>query len=438
MFEKMLKRLRGSEKAQGLVEYGLILALISAVAISSVGGVGDKVKSTFDNVANGTGVVEGGEVEDVVKTYIVTFKDDDGTVIKTVDVAEGESATEPEAPSKEGYTFVGWNGSFKNVKSDVEVTPEFNINTYTVNFVSSNGENLGVRSVNHGDTVVPPSTTHMVISNHFEFSWDKPLESIVSDMRIVGVVDLKSEYKAVDYVGSIHIGTPYELQAINNDSVSRDKNYIQIKNIDLSVIEDFVPITVFTGSYDGGRYVIDNLSIDQPSKKGMGLFGWARGATIKNVALTNVNVKGNNAVGGLVGLSIDTSITNSYSEGSVIGESIYIGGLVGGMIDNTLIENSYARGTVKGRVETGGLVGVIEPDGGSIVNSYAQSKVDVDASRHGGLVGANYYTHIKNSGWDKDLCEKGLGWNDREIVALTNTKGYSSLEMSNIIDGLIK
>ena len=49
-------------------------------------------------------------------TYTVTFKDDDGTVLKTETVAEGGSATPPNNPSKAStseysYTFAGWSGS---------------------------------------------------------------------------------------------------------------------------------------------------------------------------------------------------------------------------------------------------------------------------------------------------------------------------------------
>lgn len=68
----MLKRFRRSEKAQGMVEYGLILALVSVVAVGSVGGVGGKVSDTFDKVVDGTEMEGGVEIPETIK-YAINF-----------------------------------------------------------------------------------------------------------------------------------------------------------------------------------------------------------------------------------------------------------------------------------------------------------------------------------------------------------------------------
>ncbi len=52
----------------------------------------------------------------------VTFKDWDGTVLKTEEVNLGADATAPATPVREGYTFVGWDAVFTNVWSDLTVT----------------------------------------------------------------------------------------------------------------------------------------------------------------------------------------------------------------------------------------------------------------------------------------------------------------------------
>lgn len=41
------------QKGQGLVEYALILVLVSIVAIVALGGVGDQVVAVFNNITNG-------------------------------------------------------------------------------------------------------------------------------------------------------------------------------------------------------------------------------------------------------------------------------------------------------------------------------------------------------------------------------------------------
>ena len=56
-----------------------------------------------------------------VTTYTVKFCDWNGTVLKTQTVQQGQSATAPTAPTREGYTFSGWDKVFTNVQADLFV-----------------------------------------------------------------------------------------------------------------------------------------------------------------------------------------------------------------------------------------------------------------------------------------------------------------------------
>ena len=59
------------------------------------------------------------------EVFTVTFKDYDGTVLKTEPVNSGEAATAPTDPYREGYTFTGWDQSFSNVISDMVVVAQY-------------------------------------------------------------------------------------------------------------------------------------------------------------------------------------------------------------------------------------------------------------------------------------------------------------------------
>ncbi|MGN1443103.1 MAG: cohesin domain-containing protein [Acutalibacteraceae bacterium] len=55
-------------------------------------------------------------------TFTVTFKDYDGTVLKTETVEKGKSAVAPELPERDGYIFAKWDTDYENVRVDIVVT----------------------------------------------------------------------------------------------------------------------------------------------------------------------------------------------------------------------------------------------------------------------------------------------------------------------------
>ena len=132
------------------------------------------------------------------------------------------------------------------------------------------------------------------------------------------------------------------------------------------------------------------MRINRPNTANVGLFGLLIiGSEIKNIGLLNIDIKGNDYVGGLVGSNYGGSIANSYATGAVNGNED-VGGLVGrnlvGQSDAGSITSSYAVGSVYGYRIVGGLVG---ENGGSIANSYAAGSVNGDRTV-GGLAGQNY------------------------------------------------
>ena len=207
----------------------------------------------------------------------------------------------------------------------------------------------------------------------------------------------------------------------------------------------------FSGALDGKGYVVSNLFVNI-SGSSVGFFGVAgAGAKIRNIGLSNVDVRAGNGVGGLVGHNSGT-ISNSYVTGSVSSASgVRVGGLVGhssgtisnsyaaatvtgngnigglvGNAGNGTISNSYATGTVTGSSNVGGLVGT---DGGTISNSYATGTV-TGSSNVGGLVG-NAGTVSNGSYWDTETgladgcgtgtCPSGGGLTTAQMQAVSGT-----------------
>ncbi|MDR2828819.1 MAG: InlB B-repeat-containing protein, partial [Acholeplasmatales bacterium] len=67
--------------------------------------------------------------------YTVTYKDFDGSIIKTQTVGYGNAATNPSDPTREGYTFTSWDTDTSYITSSLTVTALYTINYYTVTWV---------------------------------------------------------------------------------------------------------------------------------------------------------------------------------------------------------------------------------------------------------------------------------------------------------------
>ena len=153
-----------------------------------------------------TSLVHVKEKIDAVASYIkngytVTFLDYNGTVLGTDGVLYGEAAEAPEkTPAREGYTFTGWDKAFDNVTSNLTVTAQYAINTYTVKFVDFDGRELSVQKVNWGAAAAAPASPTFT---GFTFArWDKAFDKVTSDLTVTAQYAInKYTVKFVDFDG---------------------------------------------------------------------------------------------------------------------------------------------------------------------------------------------------------------------------------------------
>ena len=131
----------------------------------------------------------------------------------------------------------------------------------------------------------------------------------------------------------------------------------------------------FAGTFEGGDHLIANLSVSESKvDEGAGLFGWVRGATIRNLRVSGSILSNANGAAGIIGVV----------------ESNYVGNL------STTIENVHNVGdTVRGS-KAGGIVGDIRRGGtvaitgctnAAAVTASINHSDQVDALCAGGIVG---------------------------------------------------
>ena len=101
------------------------------------------------------------------ETHTVTFNSNGGSAVISQTVIDGDTASEPQVPTKAGYIFDCWC-------SDAELTTEYDFNdpvvsditlyakwesepeTYTVTFNSNGGSAVSSQTVTDGDTATEP------------------------------------------------------------------------------------------------------------------------------------------------------------------------------------------------------------------------------------------------------------------------------------------
>ncbi|NSW89292.1 MAG: InlB B-repeat-containing protein, partial [Firmicutes bacterium] len=139
--------------------------------------------------------------EFAINTYTVTFRNWDGSELKTEAVEHGDSATAPSEPAREGYHFTGWDADFSNITSDLTVTAIFTINEYTLTYTAGEHgsiEGSATQTVSHGSngtavTAVPDEGYHFV-------KWSDGLTTATrTDKDVTGNITVTAIFEINEY-----------------------------------------------------------------------------------------------------------------------------------------------------------------------------------------------------------------------------------------------
>lgn len=157
---------------------------------------GTEIDAGYVGVSNGS---------DTDEIHTVIFKNYDGAVLKTEKVKDGANATPPADPVREGYTFVGWSGSYSNVKSDVTVVAQYQKNgveSYVVTFLDYDGSVLKTQTVEKGKNAEAPADP---VREGYTFTgWDKSFENVQSNLTITAQYEMVSTTDPAISVGSVN------------------------------------------------------------------------------------------------------------------------------------------------------------------------------------------------------------------------------------------
>jgi hypothetical protein len=258
-----------------------------------------------------------------------------------------------------------------------------------------------------------------------------------------------------------------------------DKHFIIMNDIDLGTYlapggpgynsgSGWLPIGTITrdfyGSLNGNGYAISNLSINRAGENNLGLFSHIVGATIADLGMTDVFIRGKSEIGSITGRSSISTITGCTVSctlegvtltGGITGQnsgstitgctvsgmvSVSIsqaGGIAGINVSSGMISNCSSSATITGDQTIGGITGYSTS---SVTASVSTGSV-TGTRNLGGIVGYNYnnavidgcYSTGEVTGTDKNI--GGIAGHNRNSV-IRNSHSESHVTGNSNVGGV--
>ena len=137
-------------------------------------------------------------------TYTITFDTAGGSEIAPITQDYGTVITAPEAPTREGYTFIGWDQEIPTTMpaENMTVTAQWEINQYTITFDTNGGSEIAPITQDYGTAITAPADPTR--EGYTFIGWDKAIPETMPAENIT----LKARWKDTEKpTGEIIIGT---------------------------------------------------------------------------------------------------------------------------------------------------------------------------------------------------------------------------------------
>lgn len=137
-------------------------------------------------------------------TYTITFDTAGGSEIAPITQDYGTVITAPEAPTREGYTFIGWDNEIPTTMpaENMTVTAQWEINRYTITFDTAGGNEIAPITQDYGTAITAPANPTR--EGYTFIGWDTEIPKTMPAENIT----LKAKWKDIEKpTGEIIIGT---------------------------------------------------------------------------------------------------------------------------------------------------------------------------------------------------------------------------------------
>ena len=137
-------------------------------------------------------------------TYTITFDTAGGSEIAPITQDYGTAITAPADPTREGYTFIGWDKAIPSTMpaENVTVTAKWVVNQYTITFDTAGGSEIAPITQDYGTAITAPADPTR--EGYTFLGWDREIPTTMPAENIT----LKARWKDIEKpTGEIIIGT---------------------------------------------------------------------------------------------------------------------------------------------------------------------------------------------------------------------------------------
>ena len=146
-------------------------------------------------------------------SYTITFDTDGGSKIDPITQDYGTAITAPADPTREGYTFIGWDKAIPATMpaEDLTVTAQWRINQYTITFDTDGGSEIAPITQDYGTQITAPADPTR--EGYTFIGWDKAIPATMPAENITITAQWKDSEKPT---GEIKIGENSWKAFLNN------------------------------------------------------------------------------------------------------------------------------------------------------------------------------------------------------------------------------
>ena len=151
-------------------------------------------------------------------SYTITFDTDGGSKIDPITQDYGTAITAPADPTREGYTFIGWDKAIPATMpaEDLTVTAQWRINQYTITFDTDGGSAIAPITQDYGTQITAPADPTR--EGYTFIGWDKTFPTTMPAESITITAQWKDSEKPT---GEIKIGENSWKSFLNNITFGR-------------------------------------------------------------------------------------------------------------------------------------------------------------------------------------------------------------------------